>query len=192
MLHTRKPALLLLFSLLPVAAIGSRASDYLAIKKKFQTIEKSQAKPGTRISIPARELNAYVQTELPQVAPPGIRNPSVELLGNNTASGRALINFHTLRSARGKSSNWLMRRLLDGEREVVVTTRVASSGGTATVFIERVEVSGVPIEGGTLDFLIDNYLRPNYPDAKIGEPFKIGYRVDRLEVGRDVAHVVLR
>ena len=55
-------------------------------------------------------------------------------------------------------------------------------GGKATVDLKRVEVSGIPIEGAALDFLVENYLIPNYPDAKIGRPFALHKRVDRIGV----------
>ncbi|MGH9659852.1 MAG: hypothetical protein ACRD96_14985, partial [Bryobacteraceae bacterium] len=54
--------------------------------------------------------------------------------------------------------------------------------GQATVDVQRVEVSGVPIEGAALDFLITNYLVPHYPDAKIGRPFNMHRNIDRLEI----------
>jgi hypothetical protein len=171
--------------------VGSR-SDYQSVQRKFQQIEKQQTRPGSRIPITARELNAYVQTELPKVAPPGVRKPSVELLGDNRASGRALVDFVRLRSAQGKPPNWLVRKLLEGEHDVRVTTRVRSGGGKAVVDIEQVEVAGLPISGGALDFLIQNYLVPNYPDAKIGRPFDLKYGMDRIEVTPGTAYVVMQ
>ena len=182
----------LAFALLPATVLVASRSDYLAVKQKFQAIERSQVKAGSRIAIPARELNEYVRTELPQVAPAGIRQPSVELHGNNLATGRAMIDFVKLRSAQGKSPNWLMRQLFEGEHEVAVTTRLQSGGGTATVHIQKVEVGGVPIQGAALDFLIRNYLRPNYPDAKIGQPFPLKYKMERLEVQPGIAYVVMK
>ena len=178
-----------------LAAVGTLTasrSDYLNAKRKFQSIENQQAKPGSRVALSAQELNAYVQTELPQVAPAGIRKPFVELHGSNTATGSALIDFVKLRSAQGKSTNWLLRRMLDGEHEVKVTTRIKSGHGSATVDLERVEVGGMPISGSALDFIIQNYLIPNYPEAKIGRPFKLHPRVDRIEVASGVAYVVLK
>jgi hypothetical protein len=149
-------------------------------------------RPGSRIAISSQELNAYVAAELPKVAPPGVRRPQVFLHGNNVATGKAMIDFVKLRSAQGKPPGWLLRKLLEGEHEVAVTTRLRSSGGTATVDLEQVEIAGVPISGSALDFLIRNYLQPNYPTAKIGQPFALGYGLDRIEVGRDVAYVVMR
>lgn len=171
--------------------VGSR-TDYLNVQRKFQQIEKQQVKRGSRIPITAQELNAYVETELPKVAPGGVRQPSVELLGNNRASGTALINFVKIRSAQGKPPGWIMRTLLDGEHEVRVTTSLRSAGGKATVNVEKVEVAGLPISGAALDFLIQNYLLPNYPDAKIGKPFDLKYGMDRIEVTPGTAYVVMR
>ena len=174
-----------------VRLFGARA-EYLSIKQKFDGIEKHQFRPGSRVPIKANELNAYVQTELPNVAPPGVRSPTVELHGNNMATGRAVINFLTLRNAQGKPSNWLTKKLLEGEREVAVTAEIRSGNGQATVYPRRVEISGVPIEGSALDFLIENYLLPNYPDAKVARPFDLNYGIDRIEVLRDRADVVMQ
>jgi hypothetical protein len=82
--------------------------------------------------------------------------------------------------------------LLQGEHELAVTAHVRSQGGTATVDLQKVEVAGVPISGSALDFLIQNYLRPNYPDAKIGRPFELKYNMDRIEVAPGTAYVYMK
>jgi len=38
---------------------------------------------------------------------------------------------------------------------------------------------------------VRNYLVPNYPDAKVNSPFKLGHRVDRLEVTPGGVHLVI-
>ena len=178
--------------LLAAGSVADTRTDYVSVKRKFREIETRQAKPGSRIPISSQELNAYVETELPLVAPQGVRKPHVDLHGNNTATGSALVDFIQLRSAQGKPTSWLLRRLLEGEKEVKVTTHVTSGNGTATVDVQRVEVGGLQIQGAALDFLINNYLIPNYPEAKIGRPFKLHERVDHLEVAPGVAYVTLK
>ncbi len=175
-----------------ITALAAPAGDYASIKAKFNKIEKHQFRPGTRVPLSQAELNAYVQKELPTVAPPGVRSPVVTLEGNNTATGRARVDFLKLRSAQGKPPGLILRTLLSGEHEVTVTASVRSGGGKATVDLRSVSVAGVPISGGALDFLIENYLIPNYPDAKIGRPFELKHRIDRIEVARDAAYVVTR
>lgn len=181
-------SLVVVLLIVPLFAVGTR-SDYLSIKQKFQSIEKQKLSPGTRIALPSRELNAYVQAELPRVAPDAIRNPTVDLQAGNVAIGRATINFVKLQNAHGAPPSWLINKLLNGEHQVVITTQVNSRNGYATVELKRLEVDGLGVQGPALDFLIHNYLIPNYPDAKIGTPFKLDYRMDRVEVAPGVAYV---
>ena len=173
-------------------ALAASRTDYLNAKRKFEAIEKFQTKPGTRVPLPSSELNAYVQVEMREAAPQGVRDPRVELQGNNIATGHAFINFLKLQSAKNAPPNWLMKKMLDGEHEVAVTARIQSGGGKATVNVQRVEISGIPVEGAALDFLIQNYLLPKYPDAKINRPFDLKYRMDRLEVNPGIAYIVMQ
>jgi hypothetical protein len=42
-----------------------------------------------------------------------------------------------------------------------------------------------------LDFLIQQYLVPNYPAAKVGQPFELGHRIERLDVRPSEVGVVI-
>jgi hypothetical protein len=75
-----------------------------------------------------------------------------------------------------------MSQLLEGERPVTVTARLRSSGGNATVDVLSVQISGITLDGRTLDFLIQHFLLPVYPEAAVGRPFELGDRIERLDV----------
>jgi hypothetical protein len=175
--------------LLPLALWA--AGDYDSVRRKFDLIESDRAARGARVEITAPELNAYVQREVAQAAPAGVRNPRVDL-GRQTATGSALVDFGKLQRANGQQPGWLMGKLLDGERPVRVTAAIRSGGGTATVDVQRVEISGIAIEGRMLDYLIDNFLLPRYPSAAIGRPFELGHNIDRLDVQPGAVGVVIR
>lgn len=81
--------------------------------------------------------------------------------------------------------------MLDGERPVTISARIRSEGGQATVEVQSVEISGITLEGPMLDFLIRNYLLPAYPDAKVGQPFALGHRIERLDVQPSAVGVVI-
>jgi hypothetical protein len=164
----------------PLLLVGSR-SEYSSAQHKFDLIENGRVRPGSRVSLSERELNAYVQQELPKVVPQGVREPKLQL-GPGTATGSALIDFLKLESAHGTSPGFLLRQLLQGERPVTVTARISSGNGRATVEVESVDVGGMTIQGRLLDYLIRNYLQAYYPDAKVGQPFEMSYRIDRLEI----------
>jgi hypothetical protein len=175
--------------LAPLAA--GPQSDYLSARDKFDKLRSERLRPGSRVTLSQRELNAWLSTELGAVAPPGVRDPKLEL-GEQAAIGSATVDFLKIRQARGKPPGWLMAKLLEGERPVRVKTRIRSKAGLATVDVESVEISGISIEGRVLGYVIDHYLRPNYPDAKVGKPFELGYGIDRLEVRPGAAVVVIR
>jgi hypothetical protein len=112
----------------------------------------------------------------------GVRNPRLELVANGLARGTALIDFARVQRSQGNPPGWLMAMLLEGERPVSVSVRIHSSKGQATVDVERVEISGMSIEGAALDFLIQHFVLGLYPSAVVGRPFPIGHRVERVDV----------
>jgi hypothetical protein len=176
----RRRALLLL-AFLAAPLLPSASPDYLAAVHKFSLIEHDRLRPGSRVVLTPPELNAYAARQVAEVAPGGVRNPRLEL-GSGMATASALIDFGKLRRTEGKPPGWIMSYLLDGERPVRVVARIRSSGGTATVDLQSVAISGITIEGRLLDYLIRNYLLPAYPEAKVGQPFALGHRIERLDV----------
>jgi len=176
--------------ILPLLLYSSRA-EYNSVQKKFDLIEHDRLRPGSKVTLSQRELNAYVAEQVLQVAPEGVRDARIEL-GEGTATGSAVIDFVRLRCAQGKPPGWLMRQLLQGEHPVTVTAQLQSGGGRATVTVQRVEVSGIVVEGRMLDYLIQNYLLPYYPDAKVGEPFELRHRIDRIDVQPARVDVILK
>ena len=173
--------------LLGLATHGADPNDYLSAKQKFDSIESDRLRAGSRVELSVRELDAYAEREVPE----GVRNPRLQLVAPDVATGTAMMDFGKLRRALGYQTGWLMSKLLDGDRPVSVTARFRSAGGRATVDLQRVEVSGLAIDGTTLDFLIQNILLPLYPDAVVGRPLELGHRIERLEVGPAAVGVVI-
>ncbi|MGA2724060.1 MAG: hypothetical protein ABSG79_16825 [Bryobacteraceae bacterium] len=164
---------------LGLATLGAAPNDYLSAKQKFDSIESGRLRAGSRLELSVRELDAYAERAVPE----GVRNPRLQLVAPGMATGIAMVDFGKLRRALGYQTGWLMSKLLDGDRPVSVTARIRSAGGRATVDLQRVEISGVAIDGRTLDFLIQNVLLPLYPDAVLGRPFDLGHRIEKLDVG---------
>ena len=183
----RGATITLLFGLLPLDAA---VDQYLSAQRKFAEIETERLPAGSRVFLTSEELNVWSRVKAQSVVKQGFRDPRIDL-GNGTASGSALVDFLKLNEARGSRPGWLMAWLLEGERPVQVTVRITSGTGEATVDVERVDVSGVTIRGSALDFLISNFLLPYYPEAKIGKPFELGHRIDRLDIQPSGVNVVI-
>jgi hypothetical protein len=170
----RFAAAFLAFSFLAGAALD----EYTSAKQKLDSIEFERVRPGARVTLSYAELNAYARHE----APPGVRNPKVTVTSPGVATGTAVIDFGILERSTGAKPGWLMSKLLNGDRPVSVTVHIQSASGHATVDVDRVEISGITIDGRTLEFLIQNILIPLYPDAVIARPFELSHRVDRVTV----------
>jgi hypothetical protein len=173
--------------LLGLATLGAAPNDYLSAKQKFDLIESGRLRAGSHVELSVRELDAYAEHEVPV----GVRNPRLQLVAPGVATGVAMVDFGKLRPALGYQTGWLMSKLLDGDRPVSVTARIRSAGGRATVDLQRVEISGIVIDGSTLDFLIQNVLLPLYPDAVLGRPFELGHRIEKLDVGPAAVAVLI-
>ncbi len=162
-------------------ALGAGDPRAAACRAKIEAIEAGQVKAGAVYSFAPAEINAYAREELPTVVPVGLRNPSLEL-GSGRAIGFALMDFLKMQQAKGVKMNWLMEKLLEGERPVRVTIESQSGNGRAIVYLRELEISDVSASGSVLDFLIRNFFRPLYPNAHINEWFEMGYNVDRVDV----------
>jgi hypothetical protein len=178
---------LLFVASLAGGGVWAAVNDYVSAKQKLDSIENGRLQPGAHVTLSYSELTAVAEKEAPQ----GVRNPKLRSTERDMATGTALIDFGKLERSQGRKPGWLMSKLLDGERPVSVTARVRSSGGRVTVDVQRVEISGIAVDGGTLDFLIQNFLVPMYPDAIVGRPFELGHRIERLDVAPAAVGVVM-
>jgi len=175
--------------LLLAMVIGSAASisrsaaisrEAASVDRKLDLIEKGRLRAGSRVDFASGELNVWLREQARRYFPGAVSNVRVDL-GNNSATGYADVDFVKLRqAATGESAGWLMRNLFSGERSMVVQAHFVSTRGGARVDVDSVRISGVPIEGRALDFLIRNYVRPTFPELKLSEWFRLADRVDRV------------
>lgn len=178
--------------LFAVAALVSAADPAaLAVTRKLNLIERGQATPGSMFRFSQAELNAWVRVKAPMVVPDGFREPRL-VLGHGEASASALIDFLKVRDAGGTQTNWLVAKLIQGEKLVRAHATIRSAHGQATVHLVRVEVGGLAVTGAALDFLVRNFFLPFFPEARIDEPFELAGNVDHIEVTPSEARVYIR
>lgn len=164
--------------------IGQAAAPpaaYHAAQRKLDLIQEDRAPANVVYSFNKAEIEAWAAVEIPEVVPEGFRDARIEL-GTDVATGRGFIDFMKLRHGRGAPKNWFLDKLLQGERPVSVTVKLESANGVCTVHLQRLEISGVAATGSVLDFLVRNFFLTLYPEAKIGEPFKLQHRVESITV----------
>lgn len=169
------------------------AADPVAISvtKKLDLIDSGKAKRGAVFHFTPAELNAWVRVKAPTIIHDGFRQPHLEL-GNGSATATALVDFLKVRHASGIETNWLVAKLIQGEKLVKARATIQSAHGQATVHLLRVEIGGLAVTGAPLNFLVQNFFLPFYPNAQIDEPFPLAGNVDRIEVTPAEARVYIR
>ena len=173
------------------AALHAAAPEYQSAKLKLDAIQNRTAAPGSYVTFNKAEIEAWARVEVPKEVGPGFREPQAEL-GDNVATGRALLDFVKLRRNSGAAPNWFIDKLISGERPVAATLAVKSANGWATVDLRRLEVSGVAATGQVLDFLINTFFMPLYPNAKIGKPFELDDDVESVTLRPGVIYVKIK
>ena len=162
-------------------AAGAARGAESAARKKLTLIEDDEAPPGW-VTFTAEDVNVLAVEELAEEALQGVTQPVV-VLGNNRATASARIDFARVReSSTGETPGALARLLLGGEKDVSVEAAFRSGQGKCEIEVLRVVISGFEIKGRLLDWLIESYLLPLYPTAKVGRPFEMGHRIDRMEM----------
>jgi hypothetical protein len=182
---------LLIGSMTIQCALGAADPVAASVSKRLDLIESGQARPGSVFRFTPAELNAWVRVKAPTVITDGFRQPQL-VLGNGEATATALIDFLKVRHANGIETNWLIAQLIQGEKLVKARASIQSAHGRATVHVVRVEVGGLAVTGAALDFLVQNFFLPFYPEAKIDEPFDLAGNVDRIEITPAEARVYIR
>jgi hypothetical protein len=166
------------------------SDDFSSIQRKMDDIVKERTKPGERIHMSLREMNAYLYAQAQAIAPKAVHNTKVEL-AESSGTVSAMVNFLELNKARGGQANWLMEKMLDGERYVTVSVHVLSEHGKARVNVDRVEVGGAAISGAPLDYMIQNYVLPQFPNSKVDQWFTMDHHMDHFEIHQSGATVVI-
>ena len=178
-------------ALLTAATLAAADPRAASCRRKIDEIEAGRAKANAVYLFTPAEINAYAGEEIPQVVPKGLRNPTLEL-GTNSATGTALMDFLQMQQAQGVKMNWMMEKLLEGERPVRVVIESETKDGRAIIHLRRLEISGIAASGTVLDFLIRNFFRPLYPNAHINEWFEMGNNVDHVDVRPDAVRVYIK
>ena len=113
--------LLLAFFLLPLFAANPLADS---AQRKLDSIADEKLKRGAVVVLSPQEINAWLHEKAVKAFPEGLRNEHVDL-GSGTVDGSALVDL--MKIQKNKSSmNALIGRLIEGERPLKISIRVAT------------------------------------------------------------------
>jgi hypothetical protein len=125
------------------------------------------------------EINDYFASGKVQL-PQGVKKVKVE--GHSgVVNGFLNVDFDEIRAGQ-KSSNPLLS-IFTGRHDVQLEADAAASGGTGKVHVRRVSIDGIDVPRMALEFFVQKYLTPKYPNVGMDSEFKLPSRIDIATVG---------
>lgn len=185
---TPRPIVLgLLVAALAAPAISPESSR--SAQQKLDRIAEEKMAPGSSVVLTEDEINSFLRYDYAADLPKGISQPRIHLEPDRVL-GTATVDFLEWQSQTGASPGPLLWWLLRGKRPVEAVCRYTSSKGYGRADVESVKISGVPISGSAVNFLIENLVTPRYPAAVVGRPTPLGFHLQQVRVEKGRAVVV--
>jgi hypothetical protein len=169
----------------PPAASGTEAmykaaADSADRKMAFLTQNAIKAQPDPRpTEFTELEVNAYLNSGKVGL-PRGVTHP--QLSGNdNHVTANARVDFDAFTQEQG-NINPLMR-LFSGTHDVQVNAQAVGIRGEGRVHIDSVAIDGISVPKAALEYFVQKYITPKYPDLGIDSTFDLPARVDSAVIG---------
>ena len=182
---------LALFLLLLASATGAQvqhenhSADYRAIQEKLAWLKANAARPHpdpkpTDLTEP--EVNAYFN-EGGVKLPKGVSH--LRLSSHDAViDGHATVDFEQIMQGRGSSNP--LYSLFNGSHDVHALAQATGTNGTGTIRIQSVDFDGITIPQFALEWFVQHYLTPKYPNVGLTSTFKLPLRIESavVETGR--------
>ncbi len=165
------------------------AVDFRSMEHKIAYLKANAAKshPDPRpTEITESEANAFFN-EGGVKLPKGVSN--VHLTAQpGVIDGHAHVNFEEI--MQGHNPNNPLASLFSGSHDIHVVAQAAGTNGIASIKAQSVELDGVAVPQWALEFFVQHYLTPRYPNVGITSTFKLPLRIDSAVVETDKVKLV--
>jgi hypothetical protein len=181
-------------ALWPQAASHTQATYDAAARSaehKFAHIEQNGklAHPDpTPTVLTEREVNAWFssgQADLPK----GVHRLQLQA-DPGIIHGTADVDFDQVTGGRYSANP--LASLFRGVHQVAADAHALGANGTGQVHIDSVSLDGIAVPRIALEYFVDHYIHPKYPDLGIDSIFKLPNRIDHAEVGSHQVTIVQR
>jgi len=126
------------------------------------------------------EVNAYMNSGKVEL-PKGVTQPHFSG-SNNQVTATMRVDFDMVTGGAGGGINPLMR-LFSGTHDVEVNANAVGVRGEGRVHINSVAIDGINVPKAALEYFVDKYIKPKYPELGIDSTFDMPGRVDSAVVG---------
>jgi hypothetical protein len=190
--RTSAPLLLLLLPLLvafPQRTATAANPATQSAKRKIEHIESNaQARPpdSTPTVLTEDEVNAYINSGAVRL-PKGVQRVRMEG-APGVVTANTVVNFDQITQGSRSMNPLLM--LFSGVHDVQIAAHAHGERRQGYVHVDRVAIDNVEVPQVALQFFIDHYIKPKYPEVGIDTRFQMPDRIDTAVVGQQKLTIV--
>jgi hypothetical protein len=163
-------------------AFAQHSPEFLSAEKKLaamKAFEQNPSKGGLVTVLTDPEMNAYFNEGGIKWSD-GVSDVRIEDQPS-AINGSAQVDFDQV-TAKRQSNNPLMM-LFTGVHTVRVTAQASAVNGRATIHVASVSLDGLEIPRKALEFFIQKYLQPKYPEVDLDMVIAAPHRVNSATAG---------
>jgi hypothetical protein len=166
----------------------THSANYRSLAQKLAYLKLNAAKPHPDpkpVVLTEPEVNAYF-SEGGVKLPPGVSE--VRLTSRpGIIDGHAHVDFEEI--MRGRNKNNPLYDLFSGSHDIHVVADGTGANGIASIKVQTVELDNVAVPQWALEFFVQRYITPKYPNVGMTSTFKMPLRIQTATV--DAGKVIL-
>lgn len=175
-------ALLVLCSLTLTAKQAKHSPAFISMDRKVEILEANAQRPPTapqNTDVTQDELDAYL-AEGGVDLPKGIQDVKIDMKPA-VVHATATVNFDTI-SQGHTGNNPIFSALFTGIHDVEAQAQASGAQGEGTIIVDWVKLDGVQVPKSALEYLMQHYVKPKYPNAGMTTRFPLPVRIDMAVV----------
>lgn len=139
---------------------------------------RSQPDPAPTV-LSEEEINDYLASGRVEI-PKGVKK--VRLQGQSgKVTAFLTVDFDQIKESQHSQS--MLMNLFSGTHDVTVETDAAGTAGEGKVHVRTVYLDGTEVPRMALEYFVEKYLTPKYPNVGLDSQFKLPNRIDTAAVG---------
>ncbi len=194
MIFSRTSATLILLSLSLLVVFPQQTATAAnpaaqSAKRKIEHIESNaQKRPpdSTPTVLTADEVNAYINSGAVRL-PKGVQRVRMEG-APGVVTANTVVDFDQITQGSRSMNPLLM--LFSGVHDVQIAAHAHGERRQGYVHVDRVAIDNVEVPQVALQFFIDHYIKPKYPEVGIDTRFQMPDRIDTAVVGQQKLTIV--
>lgn len=166
----------------------NHSAEFRSMQAKIAYLKQNAAKPHPDpkpVDLTEAEVNAYFN-EGGVKLPKGVSH--VRLTSQpGVLDAHAQVDFESI--MQGKKANSPLYDVFSGNHDVHAAAQASGTNGNGSIHVQSIELDGIQLPQFALQYFVQHYITPKYPNVGITSTFKLPLRIDSATVESGRVHL---